>query len=103
MNQNITITMLEDLLQYYAHAIGAHVARSHDDPNGYYIDKDISGYRIEKVVKTRFGTGVDDVSPRGTKRDVWNFMQAGLQTLHQYHQNLQAGISHLNKKGKKLK
>jgi hypothetical protein len=69
------------LLERYAEAVGGHVARDYRDVGGYYINKNANGYKIEVIVNS--GGGCDDVSKRGSKRDLWDFMHAGLALLRE--------------------
>ena len=42
------------------------------NPNHYYIGKAYGGYRLEQICN--LGGGARDISPRGTKREVWDYI-----------------------------
>lgn len=79
--ERITNQMLRKRLEYYATMVGGHIATSYQDIGGYRIDKNIGGYRIELI--TNSSGGCMDVSFRGTKRELYDWINAGIETIRQ--------------------
>ena len=82
--ERITIKHLHADAALLNHATGANIQPWEQDPQGqwranvgtFIIDRSNGGFQLERIATE--GGGVYDISPRGTAREVHNFIRAML-------------------------
>lgn len=83
MSNRITIKMLEARVKQLNNTLGYPTeqwkpykidGRLSSNPKHYYIGTAYGGYRLEQIATT--GGGAHDISPRGTKRAIWDYVTA---------------------------
>ena len=81
MANSITIKILDSAVSRLNYALEMPTEQYIRKPDGklegqaghFYVGGAYGGYRLERMSK---GGGASDISPRGTKKEVWTFVQA---------------------------
>ena len=79
MGNRIKQSEVDAAFKIWAGAVGSKVADSYNEVGAYQMDFAYGGQRIEQIVSD--GGGVRDVSPRLSKREMLDWIRAGLDTL----------------------
>lgn len=89
MAERISRQMLDGKLRTLNYWIVGNPDPPHSTPHSYTISKQLEGYRLERYMPPSFGGGIglQDVSPRGSKRDVFYFVEAMLYGIKHYRES----------------
>lgn len=71
----VTKDQIEHVFRFWCIGVGGHEATSYKDVGGYQLDYSNGGVRVEKIVSE--GGGLRDISPRLSKREVYDWLRAG--------------------------